>query len=201
MTTQPTQATNQPERTRSTRGPAVFPTTVLTAALALLLGVAAFPALAEEAGDATDAAGSAPAIDDSAALAGVKATESVFLIDFTNPKKTAFYLDIIRGTHAGLVRQGVTPNMVLVFIGPTVQYLSTEPTDELAMEYGDELASIAESVKKLDESGVRMEVCAVATDVFDIDNASILPEMDVVADGFISLIGWQTQGHKLVPIF
>jgi len=25
--------------------------------------------------------------------------------------------------------------------------------------------------------------------------------MDVIADGFISLIGWQTQGHKLVPIF
>jgi hypothetical protein len=25
--------------------------------------------------------------------------------------------------------------------------------------------------------------------------------MDVVGDGFISLIGWQTQGHKLVPIF
>ncbi|MES9859416.1 MAG: hypothetical protein ABW138_01075 [Candidatus Thiodiazotropha sp. 4PDIVS1] len=56
-------------------------------------------------------------IDDSAALNGVKATKSVFLIDFTNPRKTAFYLDIIRGTHEGLVRQGVTPNMVLVFIG------------------------------------------------------------------------------------
>ncbi|MES9980165.1 MAG: hypothetical protein ABW107_15615, partial [Candidatus Thiodiazotropha sp. 6PLUC5] len=42
-------------------------------------------------------------IDDSAALNGVKATKSVFLIDFTNPRKTAFYLDIIRGTHEGLV--------------------------------------------------------------------------------------------------
>ncbi|MCG8095024.1 MAG: hypothetical protein JAZ17_15600, partial [Candidatus Thiodiazotropha endolucinida] len=59
------------------------------------------------------------AIDDSAALNGVNATKSVFLIDFTNPRKTAFYLDIIRGTHEGLVKQGVTPNMVLVFIGET----------------------------------------------------------------------------------
>ena len=143
----------------------------------------------------------AEAIDDSAALNGVKETRSVFLIDFTNPRKTAFYLNIINGTHEGLVRQGVTPDMVLVFIGETVRYLSTEPDDLLAMEYGDELTSIAESAKTLKAKGVRMEVCAVATEVFGVDNADVLSEMSVVGDGFISLIGWQTQGHKLVPIF
>ncbi|MES9988661.1 MAG: DsrE family protein [Candidatus Thiodiazotropha endolucinida] len=146
-------------------------------------------------------ASAADMIDDAAALNSVKETRSVFLIDFTNPRKTAFYLDIIRGTHEGLVRQGVTPNMVLVFIGETVRYLSTEPDDVLAMEYGKQLDSIADSAKALKAKGVRMEVCAVANRVFEVDNATILPEMDVVGDGFISLIGWQTQGHKLVPIF
>lgn len=140
-------------------------------------------------------------IDDSAALNGVESTRSVFLIDFTSPRKTAFYLDIIEDTHDGLVRQGVTPHMVLVFIGETVRYLTTEPDDLLEMEYGDELASIAESVKALKARGVRLEVCAVATRVFGVDNATVLPEMNLVGDGFISLIGWQTQGHKLVPIF
>jgi len=143
----------------------------------------------------------AKAIDDSAALDGVRETRSVFLIDFTNPRKTAFYLKIIRGTHEGLVRQGVTPNMVLVFIGETVKYLSTMPADLLAMEYGEQLESIAESSRELKKLGVRMEVCAVATRVFGVDNDTVLPEMDVVGDGFISLIGWQTQGHQLVPIF
>jgi len=159
--------------------------------LAVVVGTmfSALPALAEK------------TIDDSAALDGVKETRSVFLIDFTNPGKTAFYLEIIRGTHQGLIRQGVTPNMVLVFIGETVKYLSTRPEDLLAMEYEDQLNSIAESSKELKKLGVRMEVCAVATEVFGVDNDSILPEMDVVGDGFISLIGWQTQGHKLVPIF
>ena len=46
-----------------------------------------------------------------------------------------------------------------------------------------------------------MEVCAVATKVFNVDNSTIPKEMNVIADGFISLIGWQTQGYKLVPIF
>ncbi|MCW8931299.1 MAG: DsrE family protein [Gammaproteobacteria bacterium] len=140
-------------------------------------------------------------INDSAALAGINHAKSVFLIDFTNAKKTAFYLDIIRGTHQGLTRQNVKSDMVLVFIGKTVQYLSTEPDDELAMEYDSELASIQHSIKEFAKLGVRMEVCAVATKVFNVKNSSIPKEMNLVADGFISLIGWQTQGHKLVPIF
>lgn len=140
-------------------------------------------------------------INDSAALNGIKEAKGVFLIDFTNPKKTAFYLDIIKGTYQGFVSQGVKPDLVLVFIGQTVAYLTTEPHDDLSFEYEAELASIANSVEDLHELGVRMEVCAVATRVFGVDNDTILPGMEIVGDGFISLIGWQTQGYKLVPIF
>ncbi len=160
---------------------------VLMAVLGSMFSV--LPALAEK------------AIDDSAALHGVKETKSVFLIDLSNPQKAAYYLELIRGTHEGLTRQGVTSNMVLVFIGETVKFLSTSPEDFVAMEYEDQLKSIANSSKELKKLGVRMEVCAVATRALSIDNDTILPEMKVVTDGFISLIGWQTQGHKLVPIF
>ncbi len=139
--------------------------------------------------------------NDATALAGIGQAKSVFLIDFTNPKKTAFYLDIIRGTHKGLMHQNVKSDMVLVFIGKTVQYLSTEPDDELAMEYESDLASIQHSIKEFAKLGVRMEVCTIATKVFNVKNNSIPTEMSLVGDGFISLIGWQTQGHKLVPIF
>lgn len=140
-------------------------------------------------------------IDDAAALGGLEVGKGVFLIDFTSPKKTAFYLEIIRGTHAGMLQQGVQPDFVLVFIGQTVAYLTTRPDDELELEYGTELRSIAASVEALHELGVRMEVCAVATRVFGVDNDAILPGMHVVGDGFVSLIGWQSQGYKLVPIF
>ncbi len=140
-------------------------------------------------------------INDAAALAGLKVGKGVFLIDFTNPKKTAFYLDVIRGTHAGMLKQGVEPDFVLVFIGKTVAFLTTEPGEKLARNNQAQLESIATSVAALSEAGVRMEVCAVATEVFGIDNDTILPGMDVVGDGFISLIGWQNQGYKLVPIF
>ena len=140
-------------------------------------------------------------INDSVALNGIKKAKSVFLIDFTDVKTTAFYLKIIEGTHAGFEKQGVKSDMVLVFIGKTVKFLSTKQDEAFEMEYEDELASIQNSIKKFAKLGVRMEVCAVATKVFNIDNKTIPSEMDVIADGFISLIGWQTQGHQLVPIF
>ena len=140
-------------------------------------------------------------INDKVALNGIKEAKSVFLIDFTDVKKTAFYLKIIEGTHKGLASQGVKSFMVLVFIGPTVKFVSTKQDEAFEMENEKDLTSIQESIKSLASQGVRMEVCAIATKVFNVDNNSIPKEMSLIADGFISLIGWQTQGHKLVPIF
>ncbi len=144
---------------------------------------------------------SAKEINDKVALNGIKEAKSVFLIDFTNVRKTAFYLNIIEGTHKGLLNQGVKPKMVLVFIGETVKFLSTKQDEAFEMENEEHLESIQNSIKRLAKLGVRMEVCAVATKVFKIPNKTIPKEMDIIADGFISLIGWQTQDYKLVPIF
>ena len=140
-------------------------------------------------------------INDAAALNGIKSAKGVFLIDFTDVKTTAFYLRIIEGTYKGFVDQGVKPELVIVFIGKTVKFLSTEPDEAFEMEFEEELTSIQSSIKNLARGGVRMEVCAVATKVFNVKNETIPKQMDVVADGFISLIGWQTQGYKLVPVF
>lgn len=140
-------------------------------------------------------------INDAAALKGVKEGKGVFLIDFSDPKKTAFYLEIIKGTHAGLTRQGVKPDFVIVYIGPTVRFLSTAPDGELELERGDTLKAIAARVKELDQLGVRQEICAIATQVFKVPNETVLPGLTLVGDGFVSLIGWQTQGYKLVPLF
>lgn len=143
----------------------------------------------------------ATAPSDAAALRGVKDGKGVFLIDFSDAKKTAFYLELIKGTHAGLMRQGVKPSFVIVYIGPTVRFLTTAPDGELEVEQGDALKAIADQVKELDQLGVRQEICAIATKVFKVPNETVLPGLTLVSDGFISLIGWQTQGYKLIPLF
>lgn len=163
---------------------------ITTLLAGLLLLVAGLPVLAAD-----------QAINDQAALAGLKTGKGVFLVDIGDANKLNFYLEVIQGTHKGMQNQGVEPDFVLVYIGPSVKYLSSSPAPETEQGAGGLLMEIESSVEALAALGVRQEVCAVATRVFGIDNSTVLPDMKLVGDGFISLIGYQAQGYHLVPVF
>lgn len=140
-------------------------------------------------------------INDRAALGNLKHGKGVFLVDIGDPNKLNFYLEVIQGTYKGMKDQGVEPDFILVFIGPSVKYLSTSPAAETEQAAGGVLMEIESNVEALAALGVRQEVCAVATRVFGIENKTILPGMTPVGDGFVSLIGYQAQGYHLVPVF
>jgi len=140
-------------------------------------------------------------INDRAALADMKLGKAVFLVDIGDVKKMNFYLEVIQGTVKGMHEQGVKTDFVLVYIGPSVKYLTTSPAEDIEKSMSDTLMDIEANVNKLSELGVTQEICAVATRVFGIDNESLLPELNLVGDGFISLIGYQAQGYHLVPVF
>ncbi|SIN75448.1 DsrE family protein [Halodesulfovibrio marinisediminis] len=139
-------------------------------------------------------------INDSVALSGIKEGKGVYLISLDNPQKTALYLEIIKSTHQSMAAQGVKPDFILVFVGATVRFLTTEPAEE-AKEIKPVLQSIASSVKALKELGVRQEVCVIATNFFKVPNEKLLPGLSLVGNGFTSLIGYQAKGYGLVPIF
>jgi len=140
-------------------------------------------------------------IDDSAALGNLKTGKAVFLVDIGDPKKLNFYLEVIQGTYEGMKSQGVTPDFILIYIGPSVKYLSSTPSVETEKLAGGVLMDIESNVEALAQLGIKQEICAVATRVFGIENKSIFPGLTLVADGFISLIGYQAQGYHLVPVF
>ena len=143
----------------------------------------------------------AATINDAAALGDLKTGKGVFLVDIGDPKKLNFYLEVIQGTHKGMKAQGVEPDFILVYIGPSVKYLTQSPSSEADKEAGGTLLDIESNVEKLGKLGVRQEICAVATRVFGVDNDAVFPELTLVGDGFISLIGYQAQGYHLVPVF
>ena len=142
-----------------------------------------------------------PAISDQAALADLKVGKGVFLVDIGDPKKLNFYLEVIQGTYKGMKKQGVDPDFILVFIGPSVKYLSTSPSAQTEQAAGGILLDIESNVEALAALGVKQEICAVATRVLGVDNKTVFPGLSVVGDGFISLIGYQSQGYHLVPVF
>ena len=140
-------------------------------------------------------------INDQAALGDLKVGKGVFLVDIGEAKKLNFYLEVIQGTYKGMKEQGVEPEFILVFIGPSVKYLSTSPSPETEQEAGGVLLEIESNVEALAALGVKQEVCAVATRVFGIDNKTLVAGLTPVGDGFISLIGYQSQGYHLVPVY
>lgn len=155
--------------------------------LFLLAGLNAFSADAE--------------ISDKASLGNLKTGKGVFLVDIGDSKKLNFYLEVIQGTYKGMKAQNVEPDFILVYIGPSVKYLTTTPSESVEKEAGDIMLDIETNVAALADLGVRQEICAVATRVFGIDNDSLVPGLTIVADGFVSLIGYQAQGYHLVPVF
>jgi intracellular sulfur oxidation DsrE/DsrF family protein len=144
---------------------------------------------------ASSSALAAESLGNAAALQGVDQLKSVFLIKADGVSQTDRATKAIRGTQKGLLEQGVQSEVVVVVIGKAVQYITIEPESSLVKEHGEVLQSISSTAKDLKSLGVRMEVCGAATKHFEVDNSSLLEEMTVVGNGFISLIGWQTQGY------
>ncbi len=50
------------------------------------------------------------------------------------------------------------------------------------------------------QDGVKMEVCLYAAKVLGVDPNSILPEIDHVGNGFISIVGYQAQGYSDIAV-
>ena len=156
---------------------------------------------------------SAAEIDDADALKGVKVGKAVFDISLGDPAKLALHLAVIKETHQGLVKQGVKPDLIVLFRGPAVSLVSkkrapaAEPAakpDETA-RFAAELNSmsakeITRQIEELKGLGVKFEVCGVSTRLLKVDNATVLPATRVVANTFISLIGYENRGYAIVPI-
>lgn len=136
---------------------------------------------------------------DRAALQGVKVGKGVFDINLADAERLPLYLGVIEETLAGLKSQGVKPDLVVAFRGASVKLISSERGDldveqKAALEESDEL------IKDLAKAGVRFEACAIATRLFGVGNKSILPQVKVVGNTFISLIGYQAKGYALISI-
>ena len=137
--------------------------------------------------------------DDRAALKGVTSGKGIFDINLTDVDKLPLYLQVIKETNDGLKKQGVKPNLVVAFRGGAVRFVSNSRT-EFTPEQKVSLAKADVLIQELMERGVRFEACAVATRMFKVDNATIIPNVKVVGNTFISLIGYQSKGYALIPI-
>jgi intracellular sulfur oxidation DsrE/DsrF family protein len=144
------------------------------------------------------AAASAPATDREA-LQGVRTGKAVFDINLSDPEKLPLYLQVIQETREGLIKQGVKPTLVVAFRGAAARLVSAD-RKSFSPEQAESLTEADELIMELTKQGVRFEMCAIATRLFKVDNATISPNITVVGNTFISLIGYQARGYAIIPI-
>jgi len=137
--------------------------------------------------------------NDSAALKGAKSGKAIFDINLSDPLKLPLYLGVIKETRDGLIQQGIKPQFVVAFRGTAVKLVSTARAN-LNAEQEEALTQSDAMIDELSKQGVRLEACAVATRLFGVENSSILPQVKVVGNTFISLIGYQSKGYAVIPI-
>lgn len=136
-----------------------------------------------------------------AAIDGLENVQAVYDVRKSNPNALDMYLKAIITNVENLEKESVQADLVMVFISHSVKFINTAPALETEADYGEALASIAESVETLQELGVRMEACNGATRAFNVDNDTLLPGIEPVRSGFISLMGYQNNGYALIPVY
>jgi len=139
--------------------------------------------------------------NDSRALAGVETGKVAWDINMGNPEKLSLYLRVMDETYEDLKRQGVEPEMVFTFRGPSLPLISTDHTD-VPLDQEEHYEAIAEQIKKLQaKPNVHMEACSVAARLLKVDPGTLLPGIAFVGNTFVSQIGYQSKGYASIPIF
>lgn len=133
-------------------------------------------------------------------LKGVKSARAIFDERESNPKTAAIHLKLIHQTYKDFVKMKKDPAFVVVFIGPSVKLISKN-REGFSPEDQKSLDEIANTISAMSKDGIKTEICLVAASVFNVDPATVLPEIKRVGNGWISMIVRQSQGYSLVPVY
>ncbi|MDY0137929.1 MAG: DsrE family protein [Thiomicrospira sp.] len=140
-------------------------------------------------------------LNNNAALQGLEQISVVYDVRKSNPQALLAYLGFIETNRLYLEQAGVKPQQRIVFISESLKFITTAPAEMVALEHEETLAKIAKQVAKLHSLGVKMEACGTAAAFFKVDVDTLLPGIQPVRSGFLSLMGWQAQGYQLIPVY
>ena len=135
------------------------------------------------------------------ALNGVKGIKAVFDVSLGSPKMANVVFWAVQNVYKDKSVRSLMepPQVAVVFHGPAVRLLTT---DHEGFENSDKdmLDKFADMIRQMKKDGVTLEVCQYALKVLDVNPDTILPEIDQVGNGFISVVGYQSQGYSVVTI-
>jgi len=135
------------------------------------------------------------------ALKGVNDYKAIYEFSQGDPKianlifwavKNSYEVDEVKGLSGD-------KDIVVVFHGPVVKLLSTNKAPFNTAEWA-EVEKFHDTIRIMKKDGVKFEVCLYAVKVLGVDETTIIPEVDKVGNGFVSVVGYQMQDYAVVRV-
>lgn len=133
------------------------------------------------------------------ALSDLSAVKAYYDVNVGIPGKLLTRLRLIDKTYEQLVSAGVKPEFIIGFRGKA-SYFVTKGDDYVFEEDMPAKKKVLKWVQTLKARGIILEQCHIAAKLHDIDPKDILPEVEIVQNGYISMIGYQAKGYSQVPM-
>jgi len=132
-------------------------------------------------------------------VAGLKEAKVAFDLTAGEPNRMLLILNTIEETRESFWRQGITPRFVLAVRGPASLFTQADLT-RFKAEDRETAAKVAAKLKQLRGSaGIeRIEQCSIAMRGQKIDKAQVSPEVTIVENGWITLVGYQAKGYAYI---
>lgn len=138
-------------------------------------------------------------LSNSNALKGVSEIKVYFDVNVGEPKKLLSRLQFIETTYSQLQEAGFSPRVVIGIRGMASNYF-TKDTDYVLEQDIPDKKKIASWAEKFRAQGFILEQCTLAAEQQEIDTTDFLPQLIIVANGYISMIGYQTKGYAYIPM-
>ena len=133
------------------------------------------------------------------ALNGLTEAKVVFDINLGHPAPLLLRLSFIEKTYNQLKSFGTTPVFVLAFRGGASRFVTKGDSYLPAEDLADK-RKVEAWIDTFSNRGIALEQCALAAELQKIDTGDFLPQVTVVANGYISMIGYQNKGYAFVPM-
>ena len=137
--------------------------------------------------------------DNHVALADLKSVNIICDVNVGEPHLLLTRLELIDETYSQLLDASVTPTVVVAIRGEASRYI-TRDNQYVLPQHVDTKKAIQTIVAQFQRNGIRLEQCAIAARARHIDPADLLPGVELVKNGYISIVAYQARGYALLPM-
>jgi intracellular sulfur oxidation DsrE/DsrF family protein len=134
------------------------------------------------------------------ALQGLKSVQLVCDVNVGDGQLLLRRMQLLDATYSQLVDAGFAPVVVVVFRGPASRFITRAETAYLPSSDKKYKLEMREWLEAFSDLNFVLEQCAIAARAQKIKSADFLPQVTLVENGYVSLVGYQNRGYALLPM-